>query len=66
VSFVDKLLDFQRKIEVFMLLVFIPASFFMINLTSVVELFSEAPSQRIISHGFHAVRWSIWVWIWIW
>lgn len=49
-SFVDKLPDFQRKIEVFMPLIFIPASFFMINLTSAVELFSEAPQVR---ESFH-------------
>jgi len=46
------LLEFLHKMAVLMPLVFIPPSFFKINLTNVVELFSEAPSQRIISHSF--------------
>lgn len=48
VSFVDKIPEFQGKIEVFMSLIFIPTSFFMINLSSAEELFSETSSQRII------------------
>lgn len=52
VSFVAILLDFQHKMAVLMPLIFIPPSFFMINLTIAIELFSEAPSQRIISHSF--------------